>query len=178
MLSRILSLLFLLWFFGFVLFALTLPKPYGPGESDAVVVLTGSRGRIEHGLDVLRKGWASRMFVSGVDRDVRRREFQVEYKVPKRLMKCCVTLGYRSTDTRSNAQEVEAWVSENHIKTLRFVTADWHMRRAAMELRRRLPDDVEIQLDPVPSRVPLRGLFLEYHKLLARFAAPVWERWA
>jgi len=175
MLRRILSLLFLLWFFGFVLFAVTLPKPYGAASSDAVVVLTGSGGRIERGMEVLRRGWASRMFVSGVDRNVRPREFEVEYKVPHRLMRCCVTLGYQSVDTRSNAEEVAAWVAENRISSLRLVTADWHMRRAAMELSRRLPDRVTIIRDPVPSRIRLRGVFIEYHKLLARFLAPVWK---
>jgi len=175
MIRRILSLLFLLWFFGFVLFAVMLPRPYGEGKSDVVVVLTGSHGRIERGLEVLHRGWASRMFVSGVDRDVRRKEFEVEYNVPKRLMQCCVTLGYRSVDTRSNAQEVADWVVANRIGSVRLVTADWHMRRAAMELRRRLPGKVALIRDAVPARPRLRVLFIEYHKLLARSLAPVWE---
>jgi uncharacterized SAM-binding protein YcdF (DUF218 family) len=108
------------------------------------------------------------MLVSGVDREVRPGEFQAEYKVPPALMACCVTLGFASVDTRSNAQEAARWIARNKFKSVRLVTTDWHMRRAALELARELPDAVRIEEDAVRSRPSLGVLFLEYHKLLAR----------
>lgn len=174
MLRRAFSLILLVWLGGFLWFAIALPQPLEGGKTDAVVVLTGGGGRIERGLEALRKRWSRRMFVSGVDREVRPREFEAEYGVTPALMRCCITLGFESVDTRSNAQEVARWIERNRIRSIRLVTTDWHMRRASMELEQQLPDDVTISRDAVPSRPTLRILFLEYHKLLARAAAQVW----
>ncbi|MDR2856280.1 MAG: YdcF family protein [Novosphingobium sp.] len=171
MIRRILSLVVLIWLMGFVWFAVALPGPHDGGRSDAVVVLTGGGGRIGRGFEALRKGWAGRMLVSGVDREVRPGEFAAEYKVPPALMACCVTLGFQSVDTRSNARETAQWIARNHIRSVRLVTTDWHMRRAVLELRAQLPGHVELIRDAVPSQPSLRTLLREYNKLLARAIA-------
>jgi uncharacterized SAM-binding protein YcdF (DUF218 family) len=168
MVRRLLSLAVLAWLAGFVWFAIDLPRPHDGGRSDAVVVLTGAGGRIDRGLEALKNGWARRMFVSGVDREVRPAEFQAEYKVPVETMACCVTLGFRSVDTRSNASETMDWIETHKFRSVRLVTTDWHMRRAAMELTGHLPGDVQLIRDAVPSQPSFRTLFLEYNKLLAR----------
>ncbi len=85
-------------------------------------------------------------------------------------MACCVTLGFASVDTRSNAQEAARWIARNRFSSVRLVTNDWHMRRAALELERLVPGNVELIRDAVPSQPSFRILFLEYHKLLARAA--------
>jgi uncharacterized SAM-binding protein YcdF (DUF218 family) len=74
-------------------------------------------------------------------------------------------------DTRSNATETADWVAANSVRSLRLVTTDWHMRRAAGELDRTLPANVEVLRDAVPSQPNLASLFLEYHKLLASWGA-------
>lgn len=174
MLSRIASALLIGWALGFVWFALTLPQPAGEVRTDAVVVLTGGSGRVVRGVNVLRDGWAGRLLVSGVDKNVKPHEFAVGYKVRSAMMACCVTLGFQAVDTRSNAVETAAWVRQQDVGSLRLVTNDWHMRRAVLELRRRLPDEVEIVEDGVPTRPGWRILFLEYHKFLARLIAGLW----
>ena len=50
MIRRILAAVFVIWFLGFLWFAVFLPAPLDGGKSDAIVVPTGSGGRIEHGL--------------------------------------------------------------------------------------------------------------------------------
>jgi uncharacterized SAM-binding protein YcdF (DUF218 family) len=170
MIRRIVSLVVLVWLLGFIWFALTLPQPHDGGQSDGVVVLTGGGGRIGRGLEALQKGWARRMLVSGVDRQVLPAEFETEYHVPPRLMACCVDLGFQSVDTRSNADETAKWIAANRFRSVRLVTTDWHMRRAALELGRALPPGVALIHDPVPSQPSFRILFLEYNKLLARTA--------
>jgi uncharacterized SAM-binding protein YcdF (DUF218 family) len=171
MIRRIVSLLVLLWLAGFVWFAIWLPQPADVSvRSDAVVVLTGGAGRIGRGVEVLQRGWAKKMLVSGVDREVRRREFEAEHRVPPALMTCCVTLGFQSVDTRSNASETSQWITANRMRSVRLVTTDWHMRRAAWELEASLPEGVSLIRDAVPSQPSFRVLFLEYHKLLARLA--------
>jgi uncharacterized SAM-binding protein YcdF (DUF218 family) len=171
MVRRIVSLIVLVWLLGFVWFALALPQPRAGGRTDAVVALTGGVGRIDRGLEALEQGWARRLFVSGVDREVRPGEFAAEYKVPPALMACCVTLGFQSVDTRSNASETALWISDNKFRSVRLVTTDWHMRRAAMELGGALPPGVRLMRDAVPSSPSFRTLFLEYNKLLARAVA-------
>lgn len=173
MIRRLMAGVLAVWLLGFVFFSIDLPQPMESGETDAVVVPTGSGGRIGRGLDVLRKGQARKMLVSGVDPEVKRREFAVEFQVEPRLMHCCVTLGAEAVDTRGNAVETAKWVSEHKVRSLRLVTSDWHMRRAALEIGRELPKGVELVRDAVPTHPTLRTLFLEYNKLLASFLAPI-----
>ena len=193
MLRRFLSFMVLIWAFGFMWFAIALPGPLsGPPDaarSEAVVVYTGGSGRIDRGLEVLRRGWAKRLLVSGVDREVRPREFAVEYGVSRKLMACCVVLGFQSYDTRSNGREAADWLAANRFSSVRLVTTDWHMRRAALELEQALArgtgqgaekggarNTVVILRDAVASRPSLSILFLEYHKLLARRVSLLWQK--
>ena len=172
-LRRLLSLILLAWALGFGWFALMLPQPAGAAKADAVVVLTGGAGRVERGLDVLDQHWAPQLFVSGVDKQVKLNEFAVQFNVPAAQMACCVRLGYSAVDTVSNARETAEWVRGRELKTIRLVTSDWHMRRAAFELRRVVPAGVTIIEDAVPTKPSMRILFIEYHKLLAREIARV-----
>lgn len=174
MLRRLLSFLLIAWAFGFGWFAIGLPRPAGDAKADAVVVLTGGPGRIQRGLKVVEQGWAPRMFVSGVDPHVKPHEFAIEYEVPAQTMACCVTLGFEAYDTRSNARETARWLVREKIRSVRLVTADWHMRRAVWEFDRMKPAGVTVIEDAVPSRPSLRILFLEYHKLIARVVSQLW----
>ncbi len=174
MLRRLLLLLLLIWILGFAWFALSLPGRLEGGKTDGVIVLTGGEGRIERALEVLRGGSARRMLVSGVDRKVRPQEFEVQYKVPHGLMQCCVTLGYASIDTRSNAREAARWIAQYKLRSVRLVTTDWHMRRAAYEISQMKPQGTRVTLDAVPSDPGLKTLIIEYHKLLARRLAQFW----
>ena len=163
--------LFLIWVLGFLWFTVALPQPAQEMTTDAVIVPTGGAGRIAQGLQVLDDGLAQRMLVSGVDPEVTPDEFAAQFEVDEARMECCVTLGFAAVDTRSNAAETAQWVEDNDIASLRLVTTDWHMRRAAGELNRTLPDGVKVVRDAVPSEPSMASLFLEYHKLLASWIA-------
>jgi uncharacterized SAM-binding protein YcdF (DUF218 family) len=130
-------------------------------------VPTGGVGRIPRGLALLRANAAPRMLVTGVDAEVRPHEFAVEYAVPPPLMNCCVTLGTGALDTRGNARETADWVKERKVRSIRLVTSDWHMRRAALELGGTLPGNVTVLRDAVRTQPSLWILLVEYHKLLA-----------
>ena len=167
MIRRLIAALVMVWLLGFAWFAATLPQPAPASEkTDVIVVPTGGAGRIERGLAMLRVRSARKLFVSGVDRKVRPREFAAQYKVTPAEMACCVVLGFAALDTRGNALETANWIESGHFRSLRLVTSDWHMRRSVGELEEALPD-VRLIEDAVPSKPSLRTLFLEYHKLMA-----------
>ena len=176
MFRRTAAFILLIWLFGFLWFAVSLPQPAERERTDAVIVLTGGPGRIPRALEVLEQKLAPKLLVSGVDPDVLPREFMKEYNVSEAQMRCCITLGYRAFDTRSNAVEAAAWVRENNARSIRLITVDWHMRRAAYELGKELPQDTTVVRDAVRSHPSLQGLFLEYHKVLARNLFDLWKR--
>lgn len=174
MIARLAGFVALVYAFGFLYFALTLPGPIGHAKTDAVLVPTGGAGRIARGLEVMRDGDARRMFVSGVDPEVKPQEFAREFDVRANEMRCCVTLGFLAVDTRSNAGEAAQWMISNDIRTVRLVTTDWHMPRASAELRHSIPDTVTVIEDGVGSDPALGQLFLEYNKLLAALVTQGW----
>ena len=171
MISRLLSLVFLAWMLGFAWFALLMPMPAADQRTDGIVVLTGAPGRIDHALNLLERRQAQRLFISGVDPDVRPQELAREYDRPEALFECCVALGFEARDTRSNATEVAQWVARRNYRSIRLVTTDWHMRRAYFELRRVVPEKVTVVPDAVRSVPEIRTLLREYHKYLFGLAA-------
>jgi uncharacterized SAM-binding protein YcdF (DUF218 family) len=171
MILRLASILLIIWAGGFVLFATTLPQPAEDQQTDGIVVLTGSAGRIEHGLALLKRKRAGRLLISGVDHDTGRASIGRIYGVDGPTMRCCVDLGKEAIDTRSNAIETSAWIRRRHYRSIRLITADWHMRRASYELRRQLPADVRILPDAVRTQPSLRILLREFHKFVLRRAA-------
>ena len=172
MLRRFASFIVIAWALGFDWFAAVPPQPIGAGRSDAAIVLTGAEGRIPRALEVLGKRWVRHVLVAGVDSEVRPREFAAEYDVSRATMACCLTLDRVSVDTRTNASEAAKWIAANKIRSVRLITSDWHMRRAAWELAQAAPD-IEIARDAVRTKPSLRILFIEYHKLIARRIAHV-----
>jgi uncharacterized SAM-binding protein YcdF (DUF218 family) len=168
MIRRILSSVVLVWLLGFLWFALFLPQPLGDWRTDGIVVFTGGPHRIDRALDLLQDGQAERLLISGVDADVRPQELAAEYRRPLALFTCCVALGRQAVDTRSNGQELAAWVQRRGYRSIRLITTDWHMRRARFEVGRVLPPDVTVVSDAVPSRPSMTTLWVEYHKLMFR----------
>ncbi|PLK26685.1 YdcF family protein [Novosphingobium sp. TH158] len=170
-LSRLAASALLAYLLGFLWFAFVPPAPAGAQKTDAIVVLTGGEGRIGRALKMQAKGYSRRIFVAGVDKKVRPREFAAEYGVSGGTMACCVVLDFKSVDTISNASEAAFWIAANKVKSVRLVTSDWHMRRAALELSRIAPNELTIVRDAVPSAPSFETLVLEYNKFLARYVA-------
>ena len=108
-LARLLALGVLLWLSGFLWFSLTLPDPEPKAtKTDAVVVLTGGKGRLKRGLAVIEAGGARRMLVSGVDRGTTRKQLAAAAGVSKQRLGT-TDLGYEAVDTKSNAEETARW---------------------------------------------------------------------
>ncbi len=175
MILRFFSILLLFYLLGFIIFSVTLGSPAGAQRTDAVVVITGGSGRIEHGVDVLANGYARRMLISGTDPSVTKADLARRLGGSRRLLACCVDLGSESVDTRSNAEETKRWLDKHRYKSFRLVTSDWHMRRARYEFRRVMKGKYVVLPDAVRSEPHFLTLFSEYNKLLLRRVAVVFE---
>lgn len=172
MIGRLLAFLLLALLGWFLWFAVMPPEP-APAETrtDAIVVLTGGPGRLARGIEILKAERAERMLVSGVDPSVRPGELAVQARAPKQLFDCCIDLGREAIDTRSNASETAAWLRAHRYRSVRLVTSAFHMRRAELELRAEMRDEVEILADPVPYEAPAEGLVREFAKYAVRRGA-------
>ena len=175
MIARAAALLLLIYALGFIVFAFTLGKPAKAGApaTDAVVVLTGGSGRLEHGIKVLRERRARRLLVAGADPSVTKADIARRLGGSGRTVRCCVDLGSESVDTRSNAEEAERWLKKNRYDSFRLITSDWHMRRARYEFRRVLGNEFEMVTDAVRTEPSFLILFGEYNKFVLRRIA-VW----
>jgi uncharacterized SAM-binding protein YcdF (DUF218 family) len=175
MITRVASLLVLLYALGFVVFTFTLgsPAPVTAAPTDAAVVLTGGSGRIEHAIDVLRDGKARRLLVAGADPSVTKADIARRLGGSHKLIQCCVDLGSESVDTRSNAEEAARWLAQHQFHSVRLITSDWHMRRARYEFDKVLGRKYPLVADGVPTEPSFFTLFGEYNKLLLRRVA-VW----
>jgi len=169
---------------GFVWFAAR-PIPETQSKStDAIVVLTGGRMRLQSGIDLLRAGKGRKLFVSGVNQQVDLDEL-LRISGNADWASCCTALGHDADNTLGNARETAQWMRQQGFRSLRLVTAWYHMPRSLLELDRAMPE-IEIIAHPVfpdetsqeywwASRSTVVLLASEYGKYLAALLRPVVE---
>jgi uncharacterized SAM-binding protein YcdF (DUF218 family) len=170
MIARLLAFLAILYVLGFALFAVTLgaPAPEDSAKVDAIVAITGGKGRIEHAASLLADGKGTRLLIAGADPSVRKTDLVHRLGLKRKLFDCCVDLGSESVDTRSNAEEAKRWMERRNFKSMRLVTSDWHMRRARYEFNRQFDAGTRIVPDAVRTEPSFATLFAEYNKYLLR----------
>ncbi|HZH26752.1 MAG TPA: YdcF family protein [Azospirillaceae bacterium] len=142
---------------GFLAFIYSLPRePLEAGErTDAIVVLTGGSERLSAGVELLAAGLAGVLYISGVHPDVDRARIQKVTGLAPGRFDCCIELGYAAASTAGNALETAQWIRSRQVRSVRLVTAHYHMPRSLLEFRAALPD-VRIVPHPVaPPRVRL-----------------------
>ena len=140
----------LLWVGGLVWYASLIPRPGAPSpvNSEAIVVLTGGSDRLAEGLRLLDGGFATKLFVSGVYHRVEVKELLRVAKMNPGELECCIELGYTADNTAGNARETASWMAKEGFRSLRLVTASYHMPRSLMEFHRAMPE-IEIIVHPV-----------------------------
>ena len=167
-----------LWLGGFLHFVTELPRRQAqqPGINDAIVVLTGGRGRLQVGLRMLVAGRGTRLLISGVKPGISAAELRDIQAEAAGMFSCCVDLGYQAHDTRGNAIETSLWARHHGYRSLHLVTASYHMPRSLLLFRQAM-SDVDFQPIPVmPVSVKLdqwwlfpgtlKLLIVEYSKFL------------
>ena len=182
MFAIMLWLLALGWFVGAMP---TTPLP-ADEKADAIIVLTGGSERVEHGLAMLAEQVAPVLFISGVGEDATEAEILDAHTSQETREKIYesggeIVLDHIARSTVSNADQSREFIKTRGIKTIRLVTADYHMRRALLEFRLANPD-LTILADPVfparfrreawwqhdNSRRPMLSEFYKYYIVLLR----------
>lgn len=153
-LSAMLAFLFGLWLIGLLRFAGDIPDEVADKASvtDAIVVLTGGSGRLQEGLALLSGNLAKRMFVSGVYRGLDVRNLLQLVRLDPTGLESRIGIG-NAINTRENAAETAKWSHDNSIRSVRLVTAAYHMPRSRLEFAFTMPDVRIIEHPVFPEHV-------------------------
>jgi uncharacterized SAM-binding protein YcdF (DUF218 family) len=175
------------WLAGLVWFVSSglMQRPEASAKTDAIVVLTGGRLRLEAGLQLLAAGKGSKLFVSGVNQQVDREGLLRTFGPLADRVRCCIVLGHEADNTFGNARETAAWMREEGYRSLRLVTNWYHMPRSLLEFGRALPE-ARIVAHPVFAQHPeaerlwgwhgaILVVFEEYNKYLATWVRPLFD---
>ena len=136
----------------------SLPEPAAEAErrqaarmaTGGVVIFTGEGARLSSGMAVFSDGAGERLLISGVNADLSRAEIAAFWPGDGDRFECCVDLGHAARSTSGNAYELKEWVEAHGFARVLLVTSEYHMPRALIETRRRLPG-VDIAAYPVAS---------------------------
>jgi len=132
-----LGLAVVLWGLGLVRFVATLPAVTDANiRTDAIVVLTGGEDRLGTGLDLLQSGASDRMLISGVSEGLSIDTLlnKLGHSNYPQDLRQKITLGYKARSTVQNAWETAEWCNAEGVKSIRLVTAAYHMKRSLLEL--------------------------------------------
>ena len=177
-----LTLTFATFIAGLQHFVLTLPQaPQGQLQvTDGIVVMTGGQQRLDDGLRLLTTQDGGKMLISGVGEGVSRAVLVQELGLDDHkaeLLFCCVELDFEAGNTRGNAIATRNWALGHDMRSLRLVTASYHMPRALLVFARELPEFDLYQWPVAPADLNLSGwwwdramirlLTREYAKYLA-----------
>jgi len=134
---------------GLVIFAANLDRhpPSDVATVDGIVALTGGEGRIVKAVKLLNDGKGERLLITGVHPEVSLASLKKALNSKSDKFDCCIDLGRQAEDTIGNATETAAWVRQHHYRSIILVTSTYHMPRAALELKRAMPD---ITITPFP----------------------------
>jgi uncharacterized SAM-binding protein YcdF (DUF218 family) len=117
-------------------------------QAEGVVALTGGSDRVIEAAELLARGQARRLLITGVNRSTHKPDLAKLLPMSHELFACCVDLGYKALDTEGNAAETRDWANAHGVKrSLIVVTSNYHMPRALVELSAALPN---IALYPFP----------------------------
>lgn len=114
----------------------------GCGSADAIVVLTGGKGRADVGLRLLKKGNARFLILSGVNKDADLDSIYL--KLVSNTERANIILDKESTSTYRNAVEVRGLMRRLGARSMLLLTSGYHMKRAEYIFRRIMPDDISI----------------------------------
>lgn len=137
-----LFMLVFLWTAGLLHFASMINREPADTETvtQALIVLTGGTERVAAAVDLLKREKAEKLLISGVNKKVDWGLLAQTINELPEQMNDKITLGHVACNTRQNALESKDWLERNGLKTVRLVTASYHMPRSLSEFKNVMPD--------------------------------------
>ena len=112
--------------------------------------------RIEKGMEIMQKGYADKMFISGVFMPS---EIEMKFKIEKTkkdLLECCISFGEEAKNTIENAIEADQWLRNNReITKVILITSYYHLPRSILIFEKKLSSNPEIYAVPAVEKVNL-----------------------
>ena len=163
-------------------------KIYSSNKASNIVILTGGSNRISDGFKIINNFDGTdiiniKLLISGTGKgytlsNVTKLLTKNQYL--NIFIKCCVYLDSKSQDTYSNAIETFKWANNNNIKKFILITSNYHMPRALLEFKARMPN-FEIITHPInPKKHNIKNwirsfetftlIFIEYSKFLIAYS--------
>lgn len=176
---------------GFLIFASNALQSSSslPSKADAIVVVTGGKGRLEAAGSLFAKDLGDKLLISGVHPKFKLDNLPTNLKISDEKRNCCIELDRRALNTVANATQTAQWAQKHDYDNLIIVTSAYHMSRTMLEMQRASPD-ITFQSYSVPNvngktfwqRISkpdtLKLLVKEYGKLLLAFFQLSGERLA
>ena len=148
-----------------------------------IVILTGGSNRIKEGLKVVNdidklSKTDFKILISGTGKGFTKSSLKkiLTSDFNLNLVDCCIEFESISKDTYSNASETFKWTKINDINSIILITSNYHMPRAILEFKNRMPN-LKIFTYPItPKNHDVKNwlnsldtvslIFIEYSKLL------------
>ena len=116
-------------------------------KSSDIVILTGGTNRIKDGLKIINEfektsTFNSKILVSGTGKGFTKTSLEknINFDFDFNLIECCIELDSISINTYSNAIETLKWAEKNNIAEFILITSNYHMPRAFLEFKYRMPN--------------------------------------
>jgi uncharacterized SAM-binding protein YcdF (DUF218 family) len=173
-LRRLLALLSIIWFASFLLFYAFIPTSVQLPKirKDAAVVLTGGANRIDMGFRLLENKLVKNLFISGVAKSNKQKNFAYYFEKYGIEDKARVKLGYYAQNTEDNAIETKLYLQLKNYEDFYLITSSYHVARSWLLFTHFLPE-YGFKIIPVVSstydKYSLKGIYIslkEYHKCL------------
>ena len=131
---------------------------YESSKESNIVILTGGSNRIKEGLKIINKfdntnNLHFKILVSGTGKGFTKLSLRniLNADFDLKLLDCCLELESVSKNTFSNATETFKWATRNNIKQFILITSNYHMPRALLEFRNKMPN-IKIFTHPITPK--------------------------
>ena len=145
-------------------------------KKSLIVVLTGGKGRIEKGIELLRKGNGKILLISGVFKKEKvKNKYLFEDNID--LKECCIFFEEKAKNTFQNASEVSNWLKDKkvNIESIQLITSYYHIPRSFIIFNKFFPDKQIITVPVGQFNLSkellfhIKLIFSEYFKIFYTF---------
>lgn len=124
---------------------------FPPRDTDMVVVLTGSSGRIRPAYELMKEMNAPVLFVAGTNAKVNFDELAKGHNMDVNY-RDRIVVDNSSQTTYENAEEVLKYAEEHQVKKILLVTSVYHMKRSLLVFKK-VFDGAEVDIIPYGTTV-------------------------